>query len=35
LDATNGDGCAEVPELGVEYDWDFIMKHRVGGVEFK
>ncbi|MBI2872545.1 MAG: mandelate racemase [Chloroflexi bacterium] len=38
LDAVDSNGCVDVPEgpgLGVEYDWDFIMKHRVGGVEYK
>ena len=37
-DAIDKDGCVSVPEgpgLGVEYDWDFIMKHRTGGVEYK
>lgn len=31
------DGCVSVPEgpgLGVEYDWDFIMKNRTAGVEY-
>ena len=31
LDAIDKDGCVTVPEgpgLGVEYDWDFIIKHR-------
>ena len=38
LDAIDKDGCVTVPEgpgLGVEYDWDFITKHRVGGAEYK
>ncbi len=38
LDAIDKNGCVEVPEgpgLGVEYDWDYIMKNRVGGMEFK
>jgi len=38
LDAIDKDGCVTVPEgpgLGVEYDWDFIMKHRTGGAEYK
>lgn len=38
LDAIDKNGCVDVPEgpgLGVEYDWDFIMKHRTGGIEFK
>jgi L-alanine-DL-glutamate epimerase-like enolase superfamily enzyme len=38
LDATDKDGCVPVPEgpgLGVEYDWDFIMKHCTGSAEYK
>jgi L-alanine-DL-glutamate epimerase-like enolase superfamily enzyme len=38
LEAIGTDGCVPVPEgpgLGVAYDWDFIMKHRTGGVEYK
>jgi L-alanine-DL-glutamate epimerase-like enolase superfamily enzyme len=38
LDSIDKDGCVGVPEgpgLGVEYDWEFIMKHRVDGAEFK
>ena len=38
LDAVDENGCISVPEgpgLGVEYDWDFIMKNRVDGVEYK
>ena len=38
LDAIDKNGCVDVPEgpgLGVEYDWDFIIKHRIGGIEFK
>jgi len=38
LDAIDKDGCVTVPEgpgLGVEYDWDFIAKHRTGGAEYK
>lgn len=38
LDAIGKDGCVPVPEgpgLGVEYDWDFIRKHKAGGMEFK
>ena len=38
LEAVDENGCVQVPEgpgLGVEYDWDFIMSHRVGGVEYK
>jgi len=38
LDAIDKDGCVTVPEgpgLGVEYDWDFIMKHRTSGTEYK
>jgi len=38
LDAVDGNGCVLVPEgpgLGVEYDWDFIMGHRIDGVEYK
>ena len=23
------------PSLGVEYDWDYIMKHRTASVEYK
>jgi L-alanine-DL-glutamate epimerase-like enolase superfamily enzyme len=37
LDSVDEDGCVDVPTgagLGVEYDWDFIMKHRVDGTEF-
>jgi L-alanine-DL-glutamate epimerase-like enolase superfamily enzyme len=33
LDAVGADGCFPVPEgpgLGVEYDWDFIDRHRTG-----
>ena len=31
------DGCVSVPEgpgLGMEYDWDWIMRHRTGGREY-
>lgn len=38
LDSIDKDGCVGVPEgpgLGVEYDWEFIMAHRVDGAEFK
>ena len=38
IDAIDERGCVDVPEgpgLGVEYDWDFITKHRTGGAEFK
>jgi L-alanine-DL-glutamate epimerase-like enolase superfamily enzyme len=38
LDAIDKDGCVAVPEgpgLGVEYDWDFITKHRTSGAEYK
>jgi L-alanine-DL-glutamate epimerase-like enolase superfamily enzyme len=38
LDAIDENGCVDVPEgpgLGVEYDWDFITKHSVEGMEFK
>jgi len=38
LDSIDKDGCVAVPEgpgLGVEYDWDFIMKRRTGGVVYK
>ena len=38
LNAIDQNGCVDVPEglgLGVEYDWEFIMKHRTGGMEFK
>lgn len=37
LHAIDKDGCVPVPEgpgLGVEYDWDFIMKNRTDGEEF-
>ena len=38
LDAVDENGCISVPEgpgLGVEYDWDFIVRNRVDGVEYK
>ena len=38
LDAIDGNGCVDVPDgpgLGVELDWDFVMKHRTGGAEYK
>jgi L-alanine-DL-glutamate epimerase-like enolase superfamily enzyme len=38
LHAIDENGCVPVPEdpgLGVEYDWDFIKKHRTGGAEYK
>lgn len=38
LNAIDKQGCVEVPQgpgLGVEYDWDWIRKHRTGGIEFK
>ena len=38
LDSIDEDGCVAVPEgpgLGVEYDWDFIMKNRTASVEYK
>lgn len=38
LDAIDKNGCVDVPEgpgLGVEYDWDYISKHRTGSMEFK
>ena len=38
LDAIDKRGCVQVPDgpgLGVEYDWDFIMKHRTGSTEYK
>jgi len=38
LDAIDKDGCVTVPEgpgLGVEYDWDFITRHRTGSAEYK
>jgi L-alanine-DL-glutamate epimerase-like enolase superfamily enzyme len=38
LDAIGRDGCVPVPEgpgLGVQYDWEFIRKHRTGGIEYK
>jgi L-alanine-DL-glutamate epimerase-like enolase superfamily enzyme len=34
IDSVDKDGCVNVPEgagLGVEYDWDYMMKHRTGG----
>ena len=37
LYAIDSDGCVPVPEgrgLGVEYDCDFIMKHRTVGAEY-
>lgn len=38
LEAIGSDGCVDVPEgpgLGVEHDWDFIMKNRTDGVEYR
>jgi L-alanine-DL-glutamate epimerase-like enolase superfamily enzyme len=38
LDSIDRSGCVEVPQgpgLGVEYDWEFIQKHRVGGADFR
>ncbi len=38
LEAIDSDGCVDVPEgpgLGVEHDWDFIMKNRTDGVEYR
>jgi L-alanine-DL-glutamate epimerase-like enolase superfamily enzyme len=38
LDAIDREGCVSVPEgpgLGVEHDWEFINKNRVGGIQFK
>lgn len=38
LEAIDSDGCVTVPEghgLGVEHDWDFIMKNRTDGVEYR
>ena len=38
MDAIDEHGCVEVPEgpgLGVEYDWDFIMAHRVDSAVYK
>lgn len=38
LEAIDSDGCVAVPEghgLGVEHDWDFIMKNRTDGVEYR
>ena len=38
LDSIDASGCVDVPQgpgLGVEYDWDFILKHRVDGAEFR
>jgi len=37
LYAIDENGCVDVPEgpgLGVEYDWEFIAKHRTGGAEY-
>jgi len=37
LDAIDEHGCVDVPEgsgLGVDIDWEFIMKNKVGGIEF-
>ena len=38
IDSIDDDGCVQVPEgpgLGVEHDWDFIMKHRVASEVFE
>lgn len=38
LESIESDGCVPVPEghgLGVEHDWDFIMKNRTDGVEYR
>ena len=38
LNAIDENGCVDVPQgpgLGIEYDWDFIMKHRTDGAEYK
>ena len=38
LEAVGADGCFPVPDgpgLGVEYDWDYIEKRRVGRDVFK
>jgi L-alanine-DL-glutamate epimerase-like enolase superfamily enzyme len=38
LRVVDKNGCVDVPEgagLGVEYDWEFIMKRRTGGLDFK
>ena len=38
FEAIDSDGCVPVPEspgLGVEYDWDFIMRNRTDGAEYK
>ena len=38
LEAIGKDGCVPVPEgpgLGMEYDWDFIMKNQTAYVEYK
>ena len=38
LNAVDADGCVPVPEgpgLGVEYDWDYIRKHRTGREVYK
>ena len=37
IDAIDQDGCVEVPDgpgLGVEYDWEYIMKRRSGGAVY-
>jgi len=37
LEAIDKKGCVQAPDgpgLGIEYDWDFIMKQRTGGMEF-
>lgn len=38
LDSIDKNGCVPVPTgpgLGVEYDWDTIMKHRTGGIDVR
>jgi len=38
LDSIDGSGCVDVPQgpgLGVEYDWDFISKHRTNGAVYE
>ena len=38
LDSIDESGCVDVPQgpgLGVEYDWDFISKHRTDGAVYE
>ena len=37
LDSIDKNGCVDVPQgpgLGVEYDWDFILSHRIDGLDY-